>query len=426
MAKANLNAGTVIDGFRLEERLHRGGMADIWRVARSDIDFPIVMKVPLLDFEGDLSLIVGFEVEQMIMAELAGPHVPRWVANGDFAVQPYIVMEQIAGPTLAKSLSRTPAIDQVMSLGAEIAAALSGLHQQHVLHLDLKPANILFRAGGAAVLIDFGLSRHELLPDLLEEQFHRPVGTTEYMAPEQLLRVRSDRRSDIFALGVILYQLATGRLPFGIPPRMRQVRRRVWREPLPPRALRPEIPAALQEIILRCLEPMPDARYPRAEDLMLELRHPDLVVTTERAERLRPSDFRTVFLRRLRAGRTMREILASATREPARAPIILVAVSLRPELEAMRQALLDASASALANRPGARLPASTWCRHRSLRSTRTSMRRATTSMSNGWSHCAALRSRCSCRRARSPIICSRHAMSRTPFWSLRAPTRSTT
>ena len=357
MAKANLNAGMAIDGFRLEERLHRGGMADIWRVSRSDIDFPIVMKVPLLDFEGDLSLIVGFEVEQMIMAELEGPHVPRWVANGDFAVQPYIVMEQIAGPTLAKSLSRQPlAVDEVVRLGAEIAAALSGLHQQHVLHLDLKPANVLFRPAGAAVLIDFGLSRHELLPDLLEEQFHRPVGTTEYMAPEQLMRVRSDRRSDIFALGAILYQLATGALPFGIPARMRQVRRRVWRDPVPPRALRPDIPATLQEIILRCLEPMPDARYARAEDLMFDLRHPDLVVLTERAERMQQSDFRTAFAppparRQDHAGNSR----AARRSSPPRAPIILVAVSLRPGLEEVRQALLDASASVLANMPGARL-----------------------------------------------------------------------
>jgi eukaryotic-like serine/threonine-protein kinase len=355
MAKANLNPGMTIDGFRLEERLHRGGMADIWRVSRDDVDFPIVMKVPLLDFEGELSLIVGFEVEQMIMAELTGPHVPRWVANGDFAVQPYIVMERIVGPTLAKNLSRTLGIDEVVRLGAEMAAALSGLHQQHVLHLDLKPANVLFRSTGAAVLIDFGLSRHELLPDLLEEQFHRPMGTTEYMAPEQLMRVRSDRRSDIFALGAILYQLATGRLPFGIPPRMRQVRRRVWRDPAPPRVVRPDIPAALQEIILRCLEPMPDARYPRVEDLMFELRHPDLVVPTERAERMHRSGFRATFARRLRAARTMREILASATREPPRAPIILVAVSLRPGLKELRHALLDASASVLANMPGARL-----------------------------------------------------------------------
>jgi len=355
MAKAQLTAGMTIDGFRLDERLHRGGMADIWRASRNDIDFPIVLKVPLLDFEGDISLIVGFEVEQMIMAELKGPHVPRWVANGDFAVQPYIVMEQIAGPTLAKSLGRTWPLDEIVETGAQVAAALSDLHQQDVLHLDLKPGNILFRLSGAAVLIDFGLSRHRHLPDLLDEQFHRPMGTTEYMAPEQLLRVRSDQRSDIYALGAILYQLATGRLPFGIPARMRQVRRRVWRDPVPPRALRPEIPAALQEIILRCLEPMPAARYAGAGDLMFDLRHQDLVVLTERAERMQQSDFRTVFARRLRAGKIMRQIHASATKPPPRAPIILVAVSLRPEIEEVRQALLEAAASVLANMPGARL-----------------------------------------------------------------------
>jgi eukaryotic-like serine/threonine-protein kinase len=356
MAKAQLTAGMTIDGFRLQERLHRGGMADIWRVSRGDIDFPIVMKAPLLDFEGDISLIVGFEVEQMIMAELKGPHVPRFVANGEFAVQPYIVMEHVAGPTLLKSsLDRTLPIDEVVAIGVEVAAALSDLHQQHVLHFDLKPANILFRPSGAAVLIDFGLSRHMQLPDLMEEQFHRPMGTTEYMAPEQLVRVRSDRRSDIFALGAILYQLATGRLPFGAPARMRKVRRRVWRDPVPPRAVRADVPPVLQEIILRCLEPVPDARYPRAEDLMFDLRHPDLVVVTERAARVQQSDFRTTLARRLRAGKTMRQILASATEPPPRAPIILVAVSLRPGLEAVRQALLESSASVLANMPGARL-----------------------------------------------------------------------
>jgi nucleotide-binding universal stress UspA family protein len=353
MAKAQLTAGMVIDGFRLEQRIHRGGMADIWRVSRGDIDFPIVMKAPLLDFEGDISLLVGFEVEQMIMAELTGQHVPRFVANGDFAVQPYIVMEYVAGPTLQQNLNMP--VDRVALVGVELATAVSDLHDQAVLHLDLKPANILFRASGAAVLIDFGLSRHERLPDLLEEQFHRPTGTPEYMAPEQLYRVRSDRRSDIYALGAILYQLATGALPFGVPARMRKVRRRIWRDPVPPRALRPEIPPSLQEIILKCLEPVPDLRYTRAEDLMFDLRHPDLVVLTERAARLQQADFRTRFGRRMRAAATVRKILASATRAPPRAPVILVAVSLRAGLEEVRQALLEASASVLANMPGARL-----------------------------------------------------------------------
>src|SRR5262245_347360 len=168
MAKAQLTVGMTIDGFLLEERLHRGGMAHIWRVGRSDVDFPIVMKVPLLDFEGDISLLVGFEVEQMIMAGLKGRHVPRWLANGDFAVQPYIVMEYIAGPTLrGRYPDRVGSLDELIRTATEIAAAVADLHHQHVLHLDVKPANIMFRATGEAVLIDFGLSRHEELPDLL-------------------------------------------------------------------------------------------------------------------------------------------------------------------------------------------------------------------------------------------------------------------
>jgi len=356
MAKALLHAGMTIDGFRLEERIHRGGMADIWRVTRDDVGFPIVMKAPLLDFEGDLSLLVGFEVEQMIMAELAGEHVPRLVANGDFAVQPYIVMERIEGPTLrARSRDRVLPVDEMIQVGIAVAQALSDLHQQQVLHLDLKPGNILFRPSGAAALIDFGLSRHERLPDLLDEQFHRPTGTPEYIAPEQLMQVRSDRRSDIYALGAILYELATGRLPFGVPSRMAKARRRVWRDPVPPRALRPDLPPALQECILKCLEPLPDARYRRAEDLAFDLRHPDLVELTERAHRLQQDDLRTVLGRRLRARAIMRRILAIATRPPTRPPLILVAVDLRPGLEPLRQALRDASASVLANMPGARL-----------------------------------------------------------------------
>ena len=356
MAKAQLTPGMIIDGFRLEERIHRGGMATIWRVRRKDIDFPIVMKVPLLDFEGDLSLLVGFEVEQMIMAELKGAHVPRFVANGDFAVQPYIAMEYLPGSTLLRRLlDRHLDLGEAIRIAIALAAAVGDLHQQHVLHLDLKPANVLFRPTGEAVLIDFGLSRHEHLPDLLEEQFRRPVGTTEYMAPEQLLRVRSDKRSDIFAFGAILYQMVTSELPFGAPGHIKKVRRRVWREPVPPQAIQPQIAPALQEIILRCLEPVPDRRHSSFEELSFDLRHLDLVELTERARRLTRVDWRTSFRRRLRVHKTMRDIKNSASKPPPRAPIILVAVDLRPGLDELRRALLDAAVSVLANMPGARL-----------------------------------------------------------------------
>ena len=175
------------------------------------------------------------------------------------------------------------------------------------------------------------------------------------MAPEQLFRVRSDKRSDIYAFGAILYQLATGRLPFGRPGRMRKVRRRVWRDPVPPRAFPAVTSPALQEIILRCLEPIPGGRYGSATDLLFDLRHLDLVELTERARRSQQSDWRTVLGRRLRAPAITRKILSSATKPPARPPIILTVLDLGPGFDDLRQALLEAAASALANTPGARL-----------------------------------------------------------------------
>ena len=116
-----------------------------------------------------------------------------------------------------------------------MVAAVADLHRQHVIHLDLKPENFLQRKTGEMVMVDFGLSRHDQLPDLLAEEFTIPMGTYPYIAPEQYLRCRDDLRSDLFALGAMLYALATGRNPWGTPETLRGVRKRLWRDPEPPR-----------------------------------------------------------------------------------------------------------------------------------------------------------------------------------------------
>ena len=120
----------------------------------------------------------------------------------------------------------------------------------------------MFRPSGECVLIDFGLSHHNLLPDLLQEEFRLPYGTAPYMAPERLLGVRDDPRSDLFSLGVLLYFFTTGERPFGESETLRGMRRRLWRDPYPPRKLRPDYPPWLQEIVLRCLEIEPVWRHP--------------------------------------------------------------------------------------------------------------------------------------------------------------------
>ncbi len=140
----------------------------------------------------------------------------------------------------------------------------------------------MFRASGEAVLIDYGLSHHNQLPDLLQEEFRLPYGTAPYMAPERLLGVRDDPRSDMFSLGVLLYFFTTGERPFGETETLRGMRRRLWRDPYPPRQLAADYPPWLQEIVLRCLEIEPVWRYPTAAQLAFDLGHPDQVKLTAR------------------------------------------------------------------------------------------------------------------------------------------------
>jgi serine/threonine protein kinase len=348
-------AGEVIDGFRLEAPLDPGGMANFWRVSRADIDMPMVMKVPLLRRGEDPITIVGFEVEQMILPRLSGPHVPKFVAAGDFE-RPYIVMEYIAGRPVKTYLEKTPlAANEVAEIGAKIAFALHDVHRQHVIHLDLKPSNVILRQDGEAVLIDFGLSHHEQLPDLVGEEFDDPVGTGPYVAPEQVLRDRGDPRSDLFALGVILYFLATGERPFGEPQTAGEWKRRMWRDPFPPRHWNKPVPGWLQEIILRCLEADPNARYQSAAQLAFDLQHPETVALTERAERTTRDDTLTVFRRWLRARNAQPIRRRSLSGLLSRAPIIMVAIDLSPEAETLSEALTVAVRRVLLTEPSARL-----------------------------------------------------------------------
>src|ERR671929_1385720 len=166
---------------------------------------------------------------------------------------------------------------EALDTGSEIAAAIHALHEQDAIHLDVKPSNVILRPSGEAVLIDFGLAHHAHFPDLLAEEFRHPMGSAPYMSPEQVLGIRDDPRSDVFSLGAILYHLATGALPFGAPTTPSGLRKRLFRDPMPPRALVPGLPDWLQEIVLRALEPDPEERHASAGQVAFELQHPDQV-----------------------------------------------------------------------------------------------------------------------------------------------------
>lgn len=356
MVKPGLVTGSVIDGFLLEELVHKGGMARLWRVSREGDDRPMLMKVPILTEGEDPAAIVSFEMEQMILPRISGVHVPQFIAAGDFAIQPYIVMEHVRARALVSRLTELPLpYEDVVEYGIKIANALDALHRQHVIHLDVKPSNVIIRNTGEAVLVDFGLSHHTQLPDLMQEEFRLPYGTAPYMAPEQLLNIRNDSRSDQFALGVLLYFFSTGVRPFGESERMSTMRRRLWRDPVPPRRLRPDYPPWLQEIVLRCLAVQPAWRYPTMAQLAFDLSHHDQIKLTARSERLRRDPWTTAIRRRFDSINMTPVIKTAGPSKVSSAPIVAVAVDVSGGTETIAQTLRAAAQRTLLMQTSARL-----------------------------------------------------------------------
>ena len=366
-----LNPGDVLDGFEIEACLHAGGMAHIYTVqyalsedgTRRESEFPMAMKIPRMTAGDGAENIVSFEVEQQILPAITGTHVPRFVAAGDLSRTPYLVMEYVQATTLEqwaesfhKETFQAGLHDRAIArLGAEQAHAVHSLHKQNVCHLDLKPANVLIRPNGKVVLLDFGLSCHAHYPDLLAEEMRKAVGSPAWIAPEQVVGVRGDPRSDIFAMGVMLYELATGELPFGEPVTKGGMRQRLWMDPVPPRKRNPDVPEWLQEVILKCLHPEAVKRYPSAAHLAMDLSNPEQIRMTERGRQLKGTGFKEHLKRWIKAAGMHYQPSALPSKQIKEVPILMVALPHADVSDATWYSLREAVDRSLGIRPGARL-----------------------------------------------------------------------
>lgn len=351
-----LNAGDTIGGWRIAGLLREGGMARLYALETPPGTAPLLMKVPRLEFGSHPGCLVGFEMECMVLGRLSGPHAPRLVASGCEGDLPWLVMERIEGDSLSDRAAHAPLAEmEIARLVGAAAAAVHDLHRQNVIHLDLKPENVLLRADGTAVLIDFGLARHGELPDLVGEEYTLPAGSAAGIAPEQLAGVRSDPRSDVFALGAIAYRLATGTLPFGMRTTRLALHRRLYVDPVPPRALNPQVPPWLQEIVLRCLEIRPEGRYATAAQLAHDLAHPEQVPLTERADRLKRAGPLAVVRRWLGTLGAGTDAPTPPALHLSRAPHVLVAIDTSANGEALDEAMRAALRRTLVAEPALRL-----------------------------------------------------------------------
>jgi eukaryotic-like serine/threonine-protein kinase len=282
---AALHTGDTLDYYRIENLVARSGMASIFRATDLRTGQPVALKIPHPEMEADVVLFDRFQREQVIGQKLDHPSVMK-VLTDDHHSQVYMAMEWVDGRLLREIMrerGKLP-IERATLLTIKIAGALEYIHSHGVVHRDLKPENIMVNAADEVKLIDFGIAGNEGSRRLTFAKLSQLMGTPDYISPEQVKGKRGDGRSDIYALGVMLYEMLTGKVPFEGPNAFAIMNERLLNNPIPPRELDPAISPALQEVIYRALEREPKNRYASAREMAWDLEHLDQVGAAERPE----------------------------------------------------------------------------------------------------------------------------------------------
>jgi hypothetical protein len=269
--------GQVLGGrYRVDALIGSGGMGQVFRArdTREHRDLALKVLHPVRDGESDRS--ERFKREIGILSRIKHPAVPAILGYGTEEGELYFVSELVDGTDLKTELKRRGPwpCAEAAALGAQVADALAAAHALGVIHRDVKPSNIMLERGGAVKLLDFGLARGVGIDMTTLTRTGTILGTPRYMSPEQFDTHGVDERSDVYSLGVVLFELLTGTLPFtGETPVAVAIKHKI--EPArAPRSLRAEIPAWLDRVVLRCLEKDPARRFPSAAELAAELRRP--------------------------------------------------------------------------------------------------------------------------------------------------------
>jgi serine/threonine protein kinase len=283
-----LKAGDQLDHYRLEELVARSGMASIFRATDLDSGQRVAVKVPHMEMESDPLFFDRFKREEDIGQKMDHPGVMKVLkpAADEERSQIYMVMEWVPGRLLRNILTQEGKLppERAVNLTGEILQALDYIHHHGVIHRDLKPENIMVDADDKVKLIDFGLAGQEGARRLTFAKLTQVMGTPNYISPEQVKGRRGDARSDIYSVGVMLYEMLTGKLPFDGENPFAIMNERLLNDPIPPRNHDLAISPQLQEIIYRAMERDPHNRYPTAREFARDLAHPEEVGVEDRAE----------------------------------------------------------------------------------------------------------------------------------------------
>jgi serine/threonine-protein kinase len=277
-------AGSEIDYYRIEEPVARSGMASIYRAIDARDNRQVALKIPHPDMEADPILFDRFQREAGIGEKLDHPKVMR-VYGGEERTRIYMVMEWCEGRLLRQILDEGPLEhERALRIAGEVLDGLDYIHANGVVHRDLKPENIMVDEYDHIKLIDFGIAGDAAAKRLTYANFTAAIGTPNYISPEQVKGRRGDGRSDIYSMGVILYEMLSGKLPFNGPNPMAAMNERLLNYPVPPTVANPAISPQLQECLYRALEREPKNRYAKASEFAHDLAHLDQVGVEDRIE----------------------------------------------------------------------------------------------------------------------------------------------
>ena len=286
MLMTQLQPGEKFEHFRIEAMVIRTSMTTIYRATDLRTGQLVAIKIPHPELECDPMFYSRFQREKFIGKKLHHPGVVQFFPEDDLD-QLCIVMEWVDGKFLREIIAKEGKIspERATRIASNVCEALEYIHSQGVVHRDLKPENIMVGEDDRIKLIDFGISGAEGVRRLTFSKLSNAMGTPDYISPEQIKRKRGDGRSDVYALGVILYEMLTAQTPFNGPNPLAVMNDRLVNDPDPPREVNPEISAEMQEIIYRALERDPEHRYASARAFAEDLAHPEYVVIADRSAR---------------------------------------------------------------------------------------------------------------------------------------------